>query len=98
MYGKHNEVRDGAITMALLLDLLSKTDKKLNQLVDELPSSFTAKDKIKCSKDEAKKVLQILKEQHAKVDTTEGIKIIFDKQNWLMVRPRGKEKIIRIAQ
>ncbi len=96
MYGKHNEVRDGAMTMALLLDLLSKTDKKLNQLVDELPSSFTAKDKIKCSKDEAKKVLQILKEQHAKVDTTDGIKIIFDKQNWLMVRPSGTEPIIRI--
>jgi phosphomannomutase/phosphoglucomutase len=29
-------------------------------------------------------------------DTTDGIKIIFDKKNWVMVRPSGTEPIIRI--
>ena len=28
--------------------------------------------------------------------TTDGIKIIFDKKNWVMVRPSGTEPIIRI--
>ena len=29
-------------------------------------------------------------------DTTDGIKIIFDKKSWVMVRPSGTEPIIRI--
>ena len=29
-------------------------------------------------------------------DTSDGIKITFDSQNWIMVRPSGTEPIIRI--
>ena len=96
MYGPHNQVRDGAMTLALVLDLLSKSDKTLSELVGELPSSFTTKDKIKCSKDEAQKIILALKEENPDADTTDGIKIIFDTKNWLMVRPSGTEPIIRI--
>ena len=96
MYGPHNQVRDGAMTLALVLDLLSKSEKTLSELVGELPSSFTNKDKIKCSKDEAQKIILALKEENPDADTTDGIKIIFDAKNWLMVRPSGTEPIIRI--
>ncbi len=96
MYGPHNPVRDGAMTLALVLDLLSKSEKTLSELVSELPSSFTTKDKIKCSKDEAQKIILALKEENPDADTTDGIKIIFDTKNWLMVRPSGTEPIIRI--
>ena len=96
MYGPHNQVRDGAMTLALVLDLLSKSDKTLSELVGELPSSFTNKDKIKCSKDEAQKIILALKEENPDADTTDGIKIIFDTKNWVMVRPSGTEPIIRI--
>ena len=96
MYGPHNQVRDGAMTLALVLDLLSKSEKTLSELVGELPSSFTTKDKIKCSKDEAQKIILALKEENPDADTTDGIKIIFDTKNWLMVRPSGTEPIIRI--
>ncbi|MEE9534976.1 MAG: phosphoglucosamine mutase [Nitrosopumilaceae archaeon] len=96
MYGPHNQVRDGAMTLALVLDLLSKSEKTLSELVSELPSSFTTKDKIKCSKDEAQKIILALKEENPDADTTDGIKIIFDTKNWLMVRPSGTEPIIRI--
>ena len=61
-----------------------------------MPSSFTNKDKIKCSKDEAQKIILALKEENPDADTTDGIKIIFDTKNWLMVRPSGTEPIIRI--
>jgi phosphomannomutase/phosphoglucomutase len=96
MYGPHNQVRDGAMTLALVLDLLSKSEKTLSELVGELPSSFTNKDKIKCSKDEAQKIILALKEENPDADTTDGIKIIFDTKNWVMVRPSGTEPIIRI--
>jgi phosphomannomutase/phosphoglucomutase len=29
-------------------------------------------------------------------DTTDGIKIVFDRKNWIMIRPSGTEPIIRI--
>ncbi len=96
MYGPHNQVRDGAMTLALVLDLLSKSEKTLSELVSELPSSFTTKEKINCSKDEAQKIILALKEENPDADTTDGIKIIFDTKNWLMVRPSGTEPIIRI--
>ncbi len=96
MYGKHNQVRDGAMTMAIALDLLAHSQKTLSDEVSLLPPSFTKKDKIECTKDEVTKIIQALKNENHKKDTTDGIKIIFDKLNWIMVRPSGTEPIIRI--
>jgi len=96
MFGKHNQVRDGAMTMALVLELLAKTDKTISELIDDLPPSFTTKTKISCSRDDAQKIINKLKEEYPESDTTDGIKITFDEQNWVMVRPSGTEPIIRV--
>jgi len=45
MYGKHNQVRDGCMTLALMLDLLA-TGKSLSDEITLLPPSFTTKDKV----------------------------------------------------
>ena len=96
MFGKHNQVRDGAMTLALVLDLLSESDNSLSQELDALPPTFTTKDKVNCTKEEAQKIIQILKEQNPSADITEGIKIIKDEKNWVMIRPSGTEPIVRI--
>jgi phosphomannomutase/phosphoglucomutase len=96
MFGKHNQVRDGAMTMALVLELLAKTDKTISELIDDLPPSFTTKTKISCSRDDAQKIINKLNEEYPESDTTDGIKITFDEQNWVMVRPSGTEPIIRV--
>ncbi|MDE1867287.1 MAG: phosphoglucosamine mutase [Thaumarchaeota archaeon] len=96
MYGRHNQVRDGSMTMALVLDLLSKTSKSLSEELDSLPQSFTTKGKIECSKDDFKKILQSLKNEPYKKDLTDGIKIFVDKSSWVMVRLSGTEPIARI--
>jgi len=96
MYGKHNQVRDGAMTLALVLDLLSFSGKTMSEETKLLPPSFTTKDKIACSKEDASKLIKTLADQNQDSDTTDGIKIIFDKKNWIMVRPSGTEPIIRI--
>ena len=36
------------------------------------------------------------KKEHKNYDTTDGIKIIFDDKNWVMIRPSGTEPIARI--
>jgi phosphomannomutase/phosphoglucomutase len=82
--------------MALVLDLLAASGKTLSQKVAELPPSFTTKDKISCSTEDAKKIISALESQNSNADTTDGIKIIFDERNWVMIRPSGTEPIIRI--
>ena len=96
MYGKHNQVRDGCMTMALALDLIADSENTISEKVSELPESFTTKDKVQCSKDESLKIIQTLKKENPSADTTEGIKILKDSRNWVMVRPSGTEPIVRI--
>ena len=96
MFGPHNQVRDGCMTLALMLDLLTSTEKSLSQKVNDLPPSYTTKDKIQCSSQDAKKLIQILKEEFPQSDTTDGIKITKNPRNWVMIRPSGTEPIIRI--
>jgi phosphomannomutase/phosphoglucomutase len=96
MYGKHNPVRDGGMTLALMLDLLARSGKSLTEELDYIPKSFTTKDKILCTKQDAKKVIAQMKKEHQNYDTIDGIKIIFDKKNWIMIRPSGTEPIARI--
>ncbi len=96
MYGKHNQVRDGSMTMAILLDLLSSSKNSLSQEMDALPPSFTTKGKIECSRDDFKKIVKILKTEPYKKDLTDGIKLSLDDSSWIMVRLSGTEPIARI--
>lgn len=96
MYGKHNQVRDGSMTMAILLDLLASSKNSLSQEMDALPPSFTTKGKIECSREDFKKIVKILKTEPYKKDLTDGIKLSLDDSSWIMVRLSGTEPIARI--
>ncbi len=96
MYGKHNQVRDGSMTMAILLDLLASGKNSLSQEMDALPPSFTTKGKIECSKNDFKKIVKILQTEPYKKDLTDGIKLSLDDSSWIMVRLSGTEPIARI--
>lgn len=96
MYGKHNQVRDGSMTLALALDLITASGKTISEEMSSLPPSYTTKDKVSCSRKEATKIISHLKKEHKNYDTTDGIKLIFDEKNWIMIRPSGTEPIARI--
>ena len=96
MFGKHNQVRDGGMTLALLLELLASSNKSISEELGNLPRSFTTKDKISCKKEDIDVIISKLSNEFPNADTTDGIKIVFDKKNWIMVRPSGTEPIIRI--
>jgi len=95
MYGKHNQVRDGCMTLALMLDLLA-TGKSLSDEITSLPPSFTTKDKVSCSPVNVLKLISSLKEEFPSSDTTDGIKITIDPKNWVMIRSSGTEPIVRV--
>ena len=96
MFGQHNQVRDGCMSLGLMLDLLATTNNTLFDEISNLPPSFTTKDKIKCSSDDAEKIILSLKTEFPESDTSDGIKITIDHKNWVMIRPSGTEPIIRI--
>lgn len=96
MYGKHNQVRDGCMTLALALDLLASSDSTITSELQKIPKTYTTKDKVSCTKDQAKKVISVLIKDSKNYDTTDGIKIILDEKNWVMIRPSGTEPIARI--
>ena len=96
MFGKHNHVRDGGMTLALFLELLASSNKSMSEELATLPPSFTTKDKISCEKEDVDKIISKLLAEFPNADTTDGVKIVFDKKNWVMVRPSGTEPIIRI--
>ena len=96
MFGNHNQVRDGCMSLALMLDLLAFTDNTLSDQISKLPPSFTTKDKIQCSSQDAKQIILSLKTEFPESDLSDGIKIIIDSKNWVMIRPSGTEPIIRI--
>ena len=96
MFGKHNHVRDGGMTLALFLELLADSNKSISEELTTLPPSFTTKDKIVCKKEDADRIISKLSDEFPNADTTDGIKIVFDKKNWIMLRGSGTEPIIRI--
>ena len=96
MFGKHNHVRDGGMTLALMLDLLSKSKSNLSEKIRNLPPSFTTKTKIECSLEQSEVVISELLKEFSDSDTSDGIKIQVDGDNWVMIRPSGTEPIIRI--
>ena len=96
MFGKHNCVRDGAMTLALMLDLLCKTKSSLSENIINLPPSYTTKTKLECSLEQSRVVISELLNEFPDSDTSDGIKINLDENNWVMIRPSGTEPIIRI--
>ena len=96
MYGKHNQVRDGCMTLALMLDLLASSKKSLHEEITGLAPSFTAKDKVSCLPEKVSKLILSLKEEFPNSDTSDGIKITIDSKSWVMIRPSGTEPIVRV--
>ena len=100
MYGKLNEVRDGAMTTALVLEMLSTYPKdSFSNLMNSLPRIFQFKSKYPCpTKTIAEKVMNKV-QAHGnpkKIETLDGIKAWIDEETWIMVRPSGTEPIIRL--
>ncbi len=97
MYPPHQLVRDGGMTLALLLELLARERRKLSEIYDELPKYYTIKTKIPMRREQALKVVERVKEyfKDYRQITIDGVKVITD-EFWLLVRPSGTEPLLRI--
>jgi len=90
--------RDGGSTSIKLLDILKRKNKKLSELMEELPKFYSFKDKVDYKWElqstilsEAKKVFKGIK-----TDETDGLKIWLDKETWMLFRSSQNAPEFRI--
>ncbi len=98
IYPPHQYCRDGAMAIALMMQMLLDEGRSLSELYDELPHYVILKEKVHVSDKEKamEKAIRVVKGMKAKEYVTiDGIKAIFD-DSWILVRPSGTEPLIRI--
>lgn len=90
-------VRDPFIGMALVLQLLADTGKKLSELVASLPAYAIVKDKYTIARDHLPKLNATLEASwpDAKVNRIDGLRLDWP-DRWVHVRPSNTEPIVRV--
>lgn len=98
MHVPHHIVRDGAMTIALTLYMLSEVNESLSSLYNKLPQYYAIKTKIEATKEEAQCGVEAVKEEFSsyRMITIDGVKVFGD-DFWLLVRPSGTEPLLRIT-
>jgi phosphomannomutase/phosphoglucomutase len=97
-YGPHQSVRDGAMTTALILEIMANTGKQLSKLVEEEPQYFIEKGKVDCPENKKEKLLKIIqgKIKAKNISTIDGVKIWFEDKSAILLRPSGTEPTFRL--
>ena len=90
-------VRDSFVGMALVLDAMAQSGKRLSQLVDELPQYSIHKSKVPLEREKLSAAYERL-ESHfsdAKSDRMDGLRLDWPNK-WLLIRASNTEPIARI--
>ncbi|MEO9320548.1 MAG: phosphoglucosamine mutase [Nitrososphaera sp.] len=99
MYGPMNQVRDGAMSTCLVLDMLAASASPFSGLVAGLPRTYQFKDKFSCnSRASVESVVRAVLGHGSprRIEQMDGAKIWIDDESWVMVRPSGTEPLIRM--
>lgn len=96
MYGKHIAVRDGAMTTALMLDMIASKSLQLSELMNTLPKFYQYKTKFVCTKEQSKSVVEHLSTETGRIETLDGLKMWVNDTSWVMVRQSGTEPVMRL--
>ena len=115
---RHLPEKDGILACLLVAEMVARTGKKLNQLIEEMYKEFGYFEEVHrefgfyYSKRTDMKLTAQLKETLAsklarppgaldglkvrEVNTTDGVKLIFDQNTWLLFRLSGTEPVARV--
>ncbi|MEM2006633.1 MAG: phosphoglucosamine mutase [Sulfolobales archaeon] len=97
MYPKHQYVRDGAMSLALMVELLSYEKTSLSSLLETLPRRHVVKKKVYVNRELLPKVYEKIKSRFSEVEfiDIDGLKGISSRY-WFLVRPSGTEPLVRV--
>ena len=97
IYSPHQSVRDGGITSALILEMLSHTKKSLLTLSSDYPILYQFKTKINFNKNKLTEILnKLLELEYENIEKIDGLKLWFNSDTWVLIRSSGTEPAIRI--
>jgi len=96
---KFQYARDGAMTLASVLDLLARLERPLADLLAELPHYALVKERIPCPTELRPQVVEWVGEKLQKeadrIVTIDGVKVFWD-GGWMLLRPSGTEPLLRL--
>ena len=94
---------DGILSGLRMAELVSRKGK-LSDLLSEIPSYPNIREKITCSKEAKVKVMEnmedLLKDAFddiKDINSIDGVRLTFEDDSWVLVRPSGTEDYIRIT-
>ena len=93
-------VRDSLVGMAMILQYMSETGKKLSELAADIPSYHLVKTKLPCPLEAAAEVISLARKEFAedpdaKFNDADGLRIDLA-EGWVNVRASNTEPIMRI--
>ena len=105
---RHLPEKDGILACLLVAEMVARTGKKIGQLTEEMHAEFgpfftkridlkltqQLKESLAEKLDDPPRQLNGLKVRD--VNTTDGVKLIFDDQTWLLFRLSGTEPVARV--
>ncbi len=99
MYARHIAVRDGAMTTALMLEALARSNKTLYELSSMYKRFYQYKTRFYSKGNSSIVIEELSKDAMSKgkrVDMIDGVKVWIDDDTWIMVRASGTEPIMRL--
>lgn len=83
-----------------MAEILTKSDKSLNELVQEIPIYPIKKEEVECEDKIKFEVMKIfseeVKKEFSNVSTLDGVRIELEK-GWVLIRPSNTSPIIRLT-
>ena len=105
---RHLPEKDGILACLLVAEMVARTGKKIGQLVEEMHQEFghyySKRVDLKLTPQLKESLAQKLADPPAEIDghtvrdvnTTDGVKLIFDNRTWLLFRLSGTEPVARV--
>ncbi|MCD6461974.1 MAG: phosphoglucosamine mutase, partial [Thermoplasmata archaeon] len=97
VFPEHQYCRDGAMTLAKILEIVATTGESIKDLASSLPSYFLCKKKMPYPREARDLILERYLDavSHMEPSTVDGVKYWVE-GGWVLVRPSGTEPIFRI--
>ncbi len=94
---------DGLLSGLRIAEIVSK-EGSLSELLENIPTYSTVRDKITCSKEDKLRIMENIEElltgafsDIKDVNNIDGIRLTFNDGSWVLIRPSGTEDYIRVT-
>ena len=97
IYPLINTARDSFVGISLILELMAERNKKISELMDELPKYIIKKDKWPLGGDLNQMYTKLKNHfKDASYDEQDGLRLDLPDSSWLQLRPSNTEPIIKL--